>query len=61
MAIKRYLYSHVRSNFLRINVDEMALAVYLPVQQISKKQFNKVFAQFQWIEQNLTEWCICKK
>ena len=25
-SIKRYLYSHVRSNFLRVNVDEMALA-----------------------------------
>jgi len=30
------LYSHVRSSFLRIDFDEAALAVYLPVQQFKK-------------------------
>ena len=44
MAIKRYLYSHVRSNFLRINVDEMALAAYLPVAQFTGKTIGGVFA-----------------
>ena len=44
VAIKRYLYSHVRSNFLRINVDEMALAAYLPVAQFTGKTIGGVFA-----------------
>ena len=44
MAIKRYLYSHVRSNFLRINVDEMALAAYLPVAQFQGRTLGGVFA-----------------
>jgi len=35
-TIKKYLYSHVRSSFLRIDFDEAALAVYLPVQQFKK-------------------------
>ena len=29
-AIKKYLYSNVQSGFRRIDVDEMAIAVYLP-------------------------------
>ena len=44
VAIKRYLYSHVRSNFLRIDADEMAIAVYLPVQQFRKAPASKVWA-----------------
>ena len=44
VAIKRYLYSQVRSNFLRINVDEMALAAYLPVAQFKGKTLGGVFA-----------------
>ena len=44
VAIKRYLYSHVRSNFLRINVDEMALAAYLPVAQFQGRTLGGVFA-----------------
>ena len=37
-TIKKYLYSHVRSNFLRVDFDEAALAVMLPVQQFRKGQ-----------------------
>ena len=44
VAIKRYLYSQVRSNFLRINVDEMALAAYLPVAQFTGRTLGGVFA-----------------
>jgi hypothetical protein len=43
-TIKKYLYSHVRSQFLRIDFDEAALAVYLPVQQFKKAGTNKVYA-----------------
>ena len=35
-TIKKYLFSHVRSNFLRVDYDEAALAVYLPVAQFKK-------------------------
>src|SRR5210317_778184 len=35
-TIKKYLFAHVRSNFLRIDFDEAALAVYLPVAQFKK-------------------------
>ena len=35
-TIKKYLFSHVRSNFLRIDFDEAALAIYLPVAQFKK-------------------------
>jgi hypothetical protein len=43
-TIKKYLYSHVRSQFLRIDFDEAALAVYLPVQQFKKAGTNKVYS-----------------
>ena len=36
--IKKYLYGHVRSSFLRGDFDEAALAVMLPVQQFRKGQ-----------------------
>ena len=36
ITIKKYLYKHVRSSFLRIDFDEAALAVYLPVAQFKK-------------------------
>ena len=36
--IKKYLYGHVRSSFLRVDLDEAALAVMLPVQQFKKGQ-----------------------
>lgn len=35
-TVKRYLYSQVRSSFLRVDFDEAAFAVYLPVQQFRK-------------------------
>ena len=35
-TIKKYLFSHVKSNFLRIDFDEAALAVYLPVANFKK-------------------------
>jgi hypothetical protein len=44
-SIKRYLYSQVRSQFLRVNVDEMALAAYLPVAQFKGASIGSVFAQ----------------
>ena len=37
-TIKKYLYGHVRSSFLRVAFDEAALAVMLPVQQFRKGQ-----------------------
>ena len=44
-SIKRYLYSQVRSQFLRVNVDEMALAAYLPVAQFQGASLGSVFAK----------------
>jgi len=44
VAIKRYLYSQVRSNFLRVDVNEMALAAYLPVAQFTGRTLGGVFA-----------------
>ena len=35
-TIKKYLFNHVRSNFLRIDFDKAALSVYLPVAQFRK-------------------------
>ena len=35
-TIKKYLYNHVMSNFLRVDFDEAALAVMLPVAQFKK-------------------------
>ena len=34
--IKKYLYGHVRSSFLRVDFDEAAMAIYLPVAQFKK-------------------------
>ena len=44
-SIKRYLYSQVRSQFLRVNVDEMALAAYLPVAQFQGASLGTVFSR----------------
>ena len=44
-SIKRYLYSHVRSQFLRVDVNEMALASYLPVAQFQGATLGQVFAR----------------
>jgi len=43
-TIKKYLYGHVRSQFLRIDFNEAALAVYLPVQQFKKAGTSRVYA-----------------
>ena len=43
-TIKKYLYSHVQSGFRRIDVDEMAIAVYLPVADFKKRSIGSVFA-----------------
>jgi hypothetical protein len=43
-AIKKYLYKQVRSNFLRVNTDEMAIAINLPVAQFKGASLGKVFA-----------------
>ena len=43
-AIKKYLWRYCRSNFLRVDVDEMAIAIYLPVAQFQKASIGKVFA-----------------
>ena len=43
-TIKKYLYRQVRSSFLRIDVDEMALACYLPVAQFKGSTLGRVFA-----------------
>ncbi len=44
-SIKRYLYSQVRSQFLRVDVNEMALAAYLPVAQLQGATIGSVFAK----------------
>jgi len=44
-TIKKYLWSHVRSNFLRIDANEAAIAVYLPVQQFKKRSASYVYGQ----------------
>ena len=43
-AIKKYLYKQVQSGFRRIDVDEMAIAVYLPVANFKKRSLGSVFA-----------------
>jgi hypothetical protein len=43
-TIKKYLWKHVRSNFLRVDVDEMAIATYLPVAIFKKASIGTVFA-----------------
>jgi hypothetical protein len=43
-TIKKYLYKHVRSSFLRIDLTQAAIAVYLPVQQFQKRSAASVYA-----------------
>jgi len=43
-AIKKYLYKQVQSRFRRIDTDEMAIAVYLPVADFKKRSIGSVFA-----------------
>ena len=43
-AIKKYLYKQCQTGFRRIDVDEMAIAVYLPVANSKKRSIGSVFA-----------------
>jgi hypothetical protein len=43
-TIKKYLYKHVRSRFLKIDVAQAAVAVYLPVQQFQKRSDSGVYS-----------------
>ena len=42
-TIKKYLYDYTQSNFLRIDANEMAVAVMLPVAQFAKETQNRVY------------------
>ena len=44
-TIKKYLFAHVRSRFLKIDATEAAIAMYLPVQQFKKKTDRYVYGQ----------------
>jgi hypothetical protein len=43
-CLKRYLYSHVQSQFLEIQADEWDIAVLLPAENFAKAEKDKVFA-----------------
>ena len=43
-AVKKYLWRQVRSNFRRIDVDEMAIACYLPVADFQGSTLGRIFA-----------------
>ena len=43
-TIKKYLFKHVRSSFLRIDLQQAAIACYLPVQQFQKRSAASVYA-----------------
>tara|TARA_Y100000361_G_scaffold97737_1_gene87612 strand:- start:782 stop:1336 length:555 start_codon:yes stop_codon:yes gene_type:complete len=43
-TIKKYLYSYVQTGFLRINADEAATAIFLPVQRFKKASEAKVYS-----------------
>ena len=42
-TIKKYLYSYVQTGFLRINANEAAIAIYLPVQRFKKASDGEVY------------------
>jgi len=42
-TIKKYLYKHVRSSFLKIDLTQAAIACYLPVQQFQKRPAGSVY------------------
>ena len=44
-TIKHYLWSYVRSSFLRIDMDEAPISVYLPVQQFKKASAASAYAK----------------
>ena len=43
-TIKKYLYAYVQTGFLRINADDAAIAIYLPVQRFKKAPEATVYA-----------------
>jgi hypothetical protein len=44
-CVKRYLYSHVQSQFLEINADEWDIAVLLPAENFEKANKDFVYAE----------------
>ena len=44
-TIKKYLYSNVRSGFMRVDLQDAPTAVYLPVQQFKKRRAGYVYGQ----------------
>ena len=43
-TIKKYLWEYVQTSFLRINMDEAPIAIYLPVQRFKKASDQAVYA-----------------
>jgi hypothetical protein len=43
-CVKRYLNNHVRSRFVKINIDEYDIAAFLPVASWNKGNANQVYA-----------------
>src|SRR6056300_1889234 len=43
-TIKKYLYSYAQTGFLRINVNDAATAIYLPVQRFKKASEAQVYS-----------------
>ena len=43
-TIKKYLYAYCQTGFLRINADEAATAIFLPVQRFKKASEARVYA-----------------
>ena len=43
-TIKKYLYAYCQTGFLRINADDSAIAIYLPVQRFKKAPEATVYA-----------------
>ena len=43
-TIKKYLYAYTQTGFLRINADEAAVAIYLPVQRFQKASDAQVYS-----------------
>ena len=41
--IKKYLFTHVRSRFLKVDLTQAAYAIYLPVQRFQKASAQSVY------------------
>lgn len=46
-CLKRYLYSQVKSNFVKINANEWDIAIFLPVQKFKKAAASTVWSDSQ--------------